>query len=57
MLHEAMLESAFPALMQRIENGSEKLMAHWLRSHCFAQDAATVNKAGVKQLAMSHPFR
>ncbi|MGX9355078.1 MBL fold metallo-hydrolase [Roseobacteraceae bacterium S113] len=55
LIHEAMLESALPALMARIGNGSDKLMAHWLRSHTFAHDAAaTATRAGVKQLALSH---
>ena len=55
LIHEAMLESALPSLMERIGNGSDKLMAHWLRSHTFAHDAAkTATKAGVKRLALSH---
>jgi len=55
LIHEAMLESALPALMARIGNGSDKLMAHWLRSHTFAHDAAkTATAAGVKRLALSH---
>ena len=55
LIHEAMLETALPALMERIGNGSNKLMAHWLRSHSFAHDAAkTAKKAGVKRLALSH---
>ena len=55
LIHEAMLESALPSLMERIGNGSDKLMAHWLRSHTFAHDAAkTATNAGVKQLALSH---
>ena len=55
LIHEAMLEAALPALMARIGNGSEKLMAHWLRSHTFAHDAArTASNAGVKALALSH---
>jgi ribonuclease BN (tRNA processing enzyme) len=55
LVHEAMLETALPALMVRIGNGSEKLMAHWLRSHTFAHDAAkTATNAGVKHLALSH---
>ncbi|WP_299933865.1 MBL fold metallo-hydrolase [uncultured Pelagimonas sp.] len=55
LVHEAMLESALPALMERIGNGSDKLMAHWLRSHTFAHDAAkTATRAGVKRLALSH---
>ena len=55
IVHEAMLEAALPALMARIGNGSDKLMAHWLRSHSFAHDAAaTAKRAGVKALALSH---
>ncbi len=55
LVHEAMLESALPALMARIGNSSDKLMAHWLRSHTFAHDAAkTAAHAGVKRLALSH---
>ncbi len=55
LIHEAMLESALPALMERVGNGSDKLMAHWLRSHTFAHDAAkTATHAGVKRLALSH---
>ncbi|HID67858.1 MAG TPA: MBL fold metallo-hydrolase [Roseibacterium sp.] len=55
LIHEAMLERALPALLVRIGNGSDKLMAHWLRSHTFAHDAAaTATRAGVKQLALSH---
>ena len=55
LVHEAMLEAALPALMERIGNGSDKLMQHFLRSHTFAHDAAkTATRAGVKQLALSH---
>lgn len=55
LIHEAMLESALPALMARIGNGSEKLMEHWLRAHTFAHDAAiTAAKAGARRLALSH---
>jgi ribonuclease BN (tRNA processing enzyme) len=55
LIHEAMLESALPALLQRIGNGSDKLMEHWLRSHTFAHDAAGIaTRAGVKQLALTH---
>lgn len=55
LIHEAMLEAALPALLARIGNGGDKLMAHWLRSHTFAHDAAiTATKAGVKRLALSH---
>ena len=55
LIHEAMLESALPALMARIGNGSDKLMEHWLRAHTFAHDAAiTATNAGVARLALSH---
>lgn len=55
LVHEAMLESALPALLKRVGNGSDKLMEHWLRSHTFAHDAAAAaTRAGVKQLALSH---
>lgn len=55
LIHEAMLESALPGLMERVGNGSDKLMAHWLRSHTFAHDAArTATRAGVRRLALSH---
>ncbi len=55
LIHEAMLKAALPALLARVGNGSDKLMAHWLRSHSFAHDAAkTAAQAGVKRLALSH---
>ena len=55
LVHEAMLEAALPALMGRIGNGSDKLYAHWLRSHSFAHDAARIaGQAGVKRLVLSH---
>lgn len=55
LIHEAMLESALPALMERVGNGSDRLMKHWLVSHTFAHDAAqTAANAGVKALALSH---
>ncbi|MCR9138799.1 MAG: MBL fold metallo-hydrolase [Alphaproteobacteria bacterium] len=55
LVHEAMLESALPGLLERIGNGSEKLMKHWLVSHSFAHDAAkTAASAGVKALALNH---
>lgn len=59
LIHEAMLKSALPALMERIGNSSDKLMAHWLRSHTFAHDAAkTATKADVKASAVaSHTIR
>lgn len=55
LIHEAMLETALPALTARVGNGSDKLMRHLLRSHTSAQDAArTATNAGVKRLALSH---
>ena len=55
LIHEAMLEAALPALLARVGNGSDKLMAHWLRSHSFAHDAAKIaTGAGAKRLALSH---
>lgn len=55
LVHEAMLESALPALLKRIGNGSDKLMAHWMASHSFAHDAAqTAASAKVKALALNH---
>ena len=55
LVHEAMLEAALPALLERIGNGSDKLYQHWLRSHSFAHDAARIAAAaGVKRLALSH---
>lgn len=58
LIHEAMLESALPALLARVGNGSEKLMEHWLRSHTFAADAARLaTDAEVAQLAFNHLSR
>ncbi len=55
LIHEAMLESALPSLLERVGNGSDKLMAHWLQSHTFAHDAAkAATAAGVKALALNH---
>ncbi|WP_370227914.1 MBL fold metallo-hydrolase [Cognatishimia sp.] len=55
LIHEAMLEAALPALLERVGNGSDRLLTHWLRSHSFAHDAArTAAKAGAKRLALSH---
>lgn len=57
LIHEAMLDAALPSLLDRVGNGTgnDKLMAHWLRSHTFAHDAAkTAAKAGAKRLALSH---
>jgi ribonuclease BN (tRNA processing enzyme) len=55
LVHEAMLESALPALMARVGNGSEKLMEHFLRSHSFAHDVGRIaGDAKVGRLALSH---
>ncbi|MGI9356702.1 MAG: MBL fold metallo-hydrolase [Rhizobiaceae bacterium] len=55
LIHEAMLKDALPSLLERLGTGSDKKMKHWLRSHCFAHDAAqTATRAGVQQLALSH---
>jgi len=55
LIHEAMLESALPALLERVGNASDKLMAHFIRSHTFAHEAAmTAANAGVKRLALTH---
>lgn len=55
LIHEAMLDAALPALVERVGNGSEKLMAHLQRSHTSAQDAAKIaSKAGVKKLVLNH---
>ena len=55
LVHEAMLEAALPALLARIGNGDERLMAHWLRSHTTAADAARIAaEAGVARLALHH---
>ncbi len=55
LIHEAMLEAALPALMERVGNGSDKLMERMLRSHTFAHDAAKIaTRAGVRKLALSH---
>lgn len=40
LIHEAMLESALPAQLERVGNSSVYLMARWLQSHTFAHDAA-----------------
>lgn len=55
LVHEAMLERALPALMARVGNGSDKLLAHLHRSHTPAEAAArTATRAGVVRLALSH---
>lgn len=55
LIHEAMLEEALYPLMERVGNGDNRLMKHWLRSHTFASDAARIaKKANVKALALHH---
>ena len=55
LVHEAMLGAALPALTARVGNGSDRLMAHLLRSHSPAEEAArTAARAGVARLALSH---
>ena len=55
LVHEAMLEAALGPLMERIGNGDDRLMKHWLRSHTLASDAARLARdAGVKALALNH---
>jgi ribonuclease BN (tRNA processing enzyme) len=55
LIHEAMLAEGLTALQARIGNGDDRLMAHWLRSHTLAEDAArTATAAGVKALALHH---
>ena len=55
LVHEAMLTAALPALTARVGNGSDRLMAHLLRSHTPAEDAArTATLAGARCLALSH---
>jgi len=54
LIHEAMLEEALPALMERV-GGGDKLMRHWLQSHTMAADAAKIARdADVKTLALHH---
>jgi ribonuclease BN (tRNA processing enzyme) len=55
LIHESMLAEGLAALQQRIGNGDDRLMRHWLRSHTLAEDAArTAQSAGVKALALHH---
>ncbi|MCP4181875.1 MAG: MBL fold metallo-hydrolase [Hyphomicrobiales bacterium] len=55
LIHEAMLEEALESLLERIGNGDERLMKHWLRSHTLASDAAKIaSTAKVKTLALHH---
>lgn len=55
LIHEAMLGNALEALFKRINNGDDRLMKHWLRSHTMAQDAGKIaTQANVKALALNH---
>ena len=55
LIHESMLAEGLAALQQRIGNGDDRLMRHWLRSHTLAEDVArTAQSAGVKALALHH---
>lgn len=55
LIHEAMLAEGLEPLLARIGNGDGRLMAHWLRGHTLAHDAAAVARAaGVKALALHH---
>lgn len=55
LIHESMLAEGLVALQQRIGNGDDRLMRHWLRSHTLAEDVArTAQSAGVKALALHH---
>lgn len=55
LVHEAMLAEGLAPLLARIGNGDGRLMAHWLRGHTLAHDAAAVARAaGVKALALHH---
>ncbi|MEZ5754918.1 MAG: MBL fold metallo-hydrolase [Paracoccaceae bacterium] len=55
LIHEAMLAEGLEALQRRIGNGDDRLMAHWLRAHTLAEDAARVaSEAGVGALALHH---
>jgi ribonuclease BN (tRNA processing enzyme) len=55
LVHEAMLEAALPALVARVGNTDGRLMAHLVRSHTSAADAARIAAAaGVGALALHH---
>ena len=55
LVHEAMLESALPALLARVGNGDDRLREHLLRSHTFAADAGRLaTRAGAGALALNH---
>ena len=55
LVHEAMLEAALPALVERVGNGDGRLMHHLRRSHAPAHEvAALAAEAGVAALALNH---
>lgn len=55
LVHEAMLAEGLEPLLARIGNGDGRLMAHWLRGHTLAQDAAALAMAAeVRALALNH---
>ena len=55
LIHEAMLEAALAPLVARVGNGDGRLMAHLLRSHTLASEAARLaTDAGVRALALNH---
>ena len=55
LIHEAMLEDALQPLFDRIGNGDDRLMKHFLRAHTMADRAASIAQdAGVKALALHH---
>lgn len=55
LVHEAMLAEGLQPLLARIGNGDGRLMAHWLRGHTLAHEAAALAKqAGVRALALNH---
>lgn len=55
LIHEAMLAEGLEPLLARIGNGDGRLMAHWLRGHTLASDAARIaREAGVRALALHH---
>lgn len=55
LVHEAMLTDALEALVARVGNTDGRLMAHLLRSHTKAEDAAKIAaRAGVGALALHH---
>lgn len=55
LVHEAMLAEGLEPLLARIGNGDDRLMAHWLRGHTLAHEAAAIARAaGARALALHH---